>query len=418
MASQGDARAAAAEKTAALRLAALPHALLLEVLSRVPVDSRLRCREVLRAWRTALNERSLWLRLDLSPASGVARTAATEGLLRAAAERAGGQLETLDVSGCDKITSDALLEVVRANRVTLRELHMRGDALARSVAVLATLLRAAPHLHACHAVAYTFKRAEARAMLRNEPPFGALRLERLSVRGEEFAAEDAILALAADLAACTFIRELLVSGAPLDTATALDALVDAALARRLRTLRLLNCDVTDHAAPALARLLGGGALAELEIHSEVVAFLVAPAASVLFDALRACSTLTALTLRDVLFWLDLDAAAKLLGALTGHASLQTLVLSQNWNWINEADQAVAGAALGALVAANAPALTELDVSRCDLQDAGLGPLFDALPANTHLRKLDCGRNWPSYAFVRERLLPAVRANTSLVEVRL
>jgi hypothetical protein len=123
MASQGDARAAAMAKPAPLTLAALPHALLLEVLSRLPVDSRLRCAEVCRAWRAALNERGLWLRLDLSEASGVARAAAKEGLLRAAAARAAGQLETLDVSGCDKITPDALREVLRANSVTLRELR-------------------------------------------------------------------------------------------------------------------------------------------------------------------------------------------------------------------------------------------------------------------------------------------------------
>jgi hypothetical protein len=74
--------------------------------------------------------------------------------------------------------------------------------------------------------------------------------------------------------------------------------------------------------------------------------------------------------------------------------------------------------LGALLAANAPALTELDVSWCDLGDEGLRPLFDALPpANTHLRALDCGRNWTSEAFARERLLPAVRANSSLRELK-
>jgi hypothetical protein len=40
-------------------------------------------------------------------------------------------------------------------------------------------------------------------------------------------------------------------------------------------------------------------------------------------------------------------------------------------------------------------------------------LFNALPANTHLRMLDCSDNALSDAFTREQLLPAVRANTSL-----
>ncbi len=128
------------------------------------------------------------------------------------------------------------------------------------------------------------------------------------------------------------------------------------------------------------------------------------------NALRACSTLTALTLHNVSLWYA-PVAAALLGALTGHAGLRTLNLSHNWNY--ETNPAAVGPALGALVAANAPALTELDVSSCDLRVAGLHPLFDALPANTHLRMLDCSGNMLDEAFVFDALLPAVRANDSL-----
>jgi hypothetical protein len=79
-------------------------------------------------------------------------------------------------------------------------------------------------------------------------------------------------------------------------------------------------------------------------------------------------------------------------------------------------EAAAGAALGALVAANAPALTVLDVSSSNLDDAGLRPLFEALPANTHLRTLNVSYNNTSAAFARDVLLPAVRANTSLTKL--
>ncbi len=65
------------------------------------------------------------------------------------------------------------------------------------------------------------------------------------------------------------------------------------------------------------------------------------------------------------------------------------------------------------MAANAPALTELDVRSCELGDEGLRPLFDALPANTHLTSLDCRSNTLTEGFARDVLLPAVRANTSL-----
>jgi hypothetical protein len=78
-----------------------------------------------------------------------------------------------------------------------------------------------------------------------------------------------------------------------------------------------------------------------------------------------------------------------------------------------ANFAACAAALGALVAANAPALEEINLTYCYLGDAGLGPLVDALPHNTHLRTLNCQYNGISAAFARRRLLPAVRANTSL-----
>jgi hypothetical protein len=65
------------------------------------------------------------------------------------------------------------------------------------------------------------------------------------------------------------------------------------------------------------------------------------------------------------------------------------------------------------VAANAHALTELDVAHNRLGDEGLRPLFEALPLNTHLRTLDVSWNDMNAAFAHDVLLPAVRANTSL-----
>jgi hypothetical protein len=94
------------------------------------------------------------------------------------------------------------------------------------------------------------------------------------------------------------------------------------------------------------------------------------------------------------------------------------LLNISHNRVYPAGREEAGAALCALVAANAPALHELDVSFCLLGDAGLRPLFDALPANTHLRTLDCRANKLSNVFVRDSLLPAVRANSSLRELKM
>jgi hypothetical protein len=157
----------------------------------------------------------------------------------------------------------------------------------------------------------------------------------------------------------------------------------------------------------LARLLGGGTLTELSI-TQPEQLLDGPSAALLGAALRANSTLTSLSFVNVDFWGDTDAAAALLSALTGHASLRNLVLLSN-----HVEAALSGAALGALIAANAPALTALDVSFCNLGDAGLRPLLDALPGNTNLRALDVSINGTSEAFARDVLPPAVRANASL-----
>jgi hypothetical protein len=56
---------AAAAERARTTLSPLPLALVLEIFSLLPVDTRLRCREVCRAWCATLENRSLWTRLDL-----------------------------------------------------------------------------------------------------------------------------------------------------------------------------------------------------------------------------------------------------------------------------------------------------------------------------------------------------------------
>jgi hypothetical protein len=110
----------------------LPLALALVIFfALLPVDQRmLRCAEVCRAWRDALAERSLWTLLDLSKASGGLARPATDALLRAAAARAGGQLQFLDVSDCEEsITHACLLAVLVANAGALGALPTRVDGL-------------------------------------------------------------------------------------------------------------------------------------------------------------------------------------------------------------------------------------------------------------------------------------------------
>ena len=67
------------------------------ILLQLPVDARLRCREVCQAWRALLQESILWRACDLSSTSGVA--APTHTLMQAASIRAEGQMRLLDLSG-------------------------------------------------------------------------------------------------------------------------------------------------------------------------------------------------------------------------------------------------------------------------------------------------------------------------------
>jgi hypothetical protein len=410
---------AAASRTT---LSALPLALLQSVLARLPVDARARACLVCRAWNAALAERSLWARLDLSPASGVA-VAVTEAVLRAAAARAGGQLEELDLSEQMHVPYRAVSAVVTASGATLRSLgwchnpsRNAEERAALDIVRVEALLRAAPQLRVfdvdvrCHTV------AEASRLLRNEPPFVPLRMLWLTVKADEAAAPDeaAVLALAADVAGHSWLAELKLEHVPL-TAASLDQLLDAALARRLRTVELWDCQLTPASVPACVRLLSGG-LSRLVLVN-VPALLDAPAALLLGNALRASTTLTSCWLCEVDLWDDAAAAVLLLGALTSHQSLRELDVSCN-NAGTTALQAIAGAVLATLIAANAPALHTLDVSHCRLGDAGMGLLVDMLPQNNHLHTLKCAGNEITEVFMRNRLLPAVQANASLRKLKL
>jgi hypothetical protein len=391
-------------------LSPLPHTLALVILGLLPVDCRLRCAEVSRAWRAALLERGLWLRLNLSAATGgISPTyAGSNALLQAAAARAGGQLHALDVGDC-WYTHEALLPVITSNAGALRELR---DLSCRIDDHVKMFLDAAPQLVAYEAhVASDDGFSEARRMLRNEGAYGPLRLYRLCLADENYDYEDAeVLAFAAELAAHTSLQRVELVYVPFTAPGALDALVDAALTLQMSEVALYCCAIPMQAAPALTRLVTGGTrLAKLAIETHEK-LLDTPTAAALGSALRASSTLKTVHLLCDL-WTEPAAAVALLGALLGHPSVEAVHLG--YNHVDATRRAAAGAALAALVAANAPALRELIVHHCSLGDAGLGPVLDALTRNTHLRKLDVTDNQLTEAFARDRLLPAVHVNVSL-----
>ena len=388
-------------------LASLPHAVALHVLSFLPVDARARAALVCRAWRALTGERSLWTTLDLSLRGGVQRPV-SDALLRNAAARAGGQLTMLNVDDCVALTQPAVLEVLTANSGSLREVSWCGPYL-RFEAVDA-LVRAAPQLRKIKVDAGGSVAATTR-MLRNEPPFGALQLRTPLITHMEGAdAPEELDAIVAAISGHAAVKRLVLHAFPLDVAALLDFVLTPPLIDRLDGLFFVECRLSPVSVPALVRAIRGGKLPkEFGIMRGGQLLLDEPAAAQLADAIAADRSLVGLALESVGFWRDSAGAAILLRALTGHPSLCYLELTES----EPPDQAAAGAALAALVAANTPALHRLVICGTILGDAGMEPLLDALEHNTHLQELNCCDTGMSYEFARERVLLAVGANTSL-----
>jgi hypothetical protein len=377
----------------AATFASLPPALCAHVLARVPADARARAAAVHTSWHAALAHRAAWARLDLSASGGVTLRV-TDGVLRAAAARAGGALTELDVSGCTALSVDALSGVLAANAGALRTLRAGGlephsslDACL-TCAHVAALLAVAPRLTLFEAGVSITVGGESPALLRGDPPFGPpLRVRRLVL--------------------CTSLDD--------DRDIALQqALALGAALRRVQPQQ------------------------PQQQHARVVDPRVVELAAALreTDALAAFSMSTANVATQA-------SAEALLRALEGHRSVRALTLHAD---ASSLDAGVA-AALGALVAADAPALTELHLHARALEGA-LAPLLapGGLAANTHLRVLHCrsvhdddddedAMMWSSddddgtapaptgrlvtagdsltRCFVRDALLPALRANTGL-----
>jgi hypothetical protein len=397
-------------------VAALPPALTLRVFA---LDTRLRCAEVCPGWHKALADSSLWAELDFTQLTrGVA---CTEALVCAATKRARGGLQTLRLPECG-LRWATIRRIAAANAATLRELRFEQSSAPQRCECLVEVLRAAPQLRLLETDVHCLTLEEAQRVLRREPPFGALRMRRLGVNltGNEDGAV-AVLMLAADLAASTAtFTGLRLHSAPLHDQAALDAVVDAALPRSLLTVEFFHCGLSRSSAPALARLLHGSALTHFAVRDQYGGNLLdEPAAALLGAALRASTSLTSLSLQNVWLWSRPAAAVALIDAVTAHPRLRTLNLAGN-EIGDDADayaQLVAGAALSRLLLADAPALQTLRIGGCNLRNAGWGPVFDALPRNTHLRELNCDNNLMTEAVARDLLLPAVRANTSLRELR-
>ena len=110
---------------------------------------------------------------------------------------------------------------------------------------------------------------EARAMLRNEAPYGSVRLRDIHLFDPVSwtSGQAGVTVFCADLRRHVSLEGLSLACAPVHTAEAMSALVDACIALRLRSLRLINCELQRAVLPVLTRLVAAGALRELYISS-------------------------------------------------------------------------------------------------------------------------------------------------------
>lgn len=419
----------------------VPPQLVLKILMLTPVDERARCCCVCPAWRDALASPALWTRLDLSITSGVTCSFAGKGeeggALRALSARARGDplkpgpgLETLDVTG-RRFLFHALREVVADNAGSLRELRTISHDVLRVRGEFEEPFHPDDYVHdlqelssgsALQGLVLDMSSDYDRAhyILRNAPGFERWCLRRLEIYFDE-ETEGFPDDLAAELVAHRSLQQLDLRclTSPMSSEQ-LVPLLGAALTLRLSEFCCYECRPTPLVVPALVSLLSGSALTHLSLLLEdrvsTDAMLDEPGAALLADALRVNRTLKVLRLVNLRLWDNADAGVSLLAALTGHVSLCTLDFADN-RVPDAASGATIGAALGALVAADAPALEKLVLHGIGLGDTGLGPLVDALRFNTHLRTLYMRWHEISSAFAAQRLLPAVRANSSLRDLQ-
>ena len=279
-----------------------------------------------------------------------------------------------------RCTYSTLLHLVETNK-RLRVLRIVGrdspgdmyDACADTT-TLELLL--APRLEELHVDVTCDTAAQALMVLRNARPFGPLRVRRLCLCCEL----DPRVASALEAhASCTQLYIFL--DAPCQKQ--LLRLCSAPLARQLRVLHLCNRfnqyqGLGNENIRFLTHLLATGALEELVltgVRNDTVECM--KDWDVLCKALKRCATLRRLTCT---YWLPTAYVTTLLTEMRGHPRLECLRLQQ-------IDLEHTGATLDALLAADAPALRELHLQDCRVDEDTMRPLMHGLARNTHVRTL-------------------------------
>ena len=454
----------------------LPLPLLRALLAGLPVDVRLRCREVCPGWRDVLRPAALWADVDISNRSGVAALP-TEAFMHALSRASGHRMAALHAHGgallsrtlrrvvssnartlrrVDITTGKPALQQMRAQRAAVQRALAVGDFASVLAAASATMMtrdlpelrcvaRAGPALEALHVDVRAGAR-HATLLLRNQ--YGPLRARTLNAQAGfvdhgvllDDPRASRVAHIAEALPMHPSLRRLELTSAQLapdnraaDAQAAADdphvvafgMLCDALAALpAVDELVLSMCTFCAASQAHLARLLGAGTLRYMTLcggsgygapagaDGEEAQ---APPLARPEPALAAGlrgSSLARLTLTHVRLF-DNAASAGMLRALAGHATLRTLDVHDN-----EARGAraclAAGAALAAVLAADG--LEELNCDSCKLGGEAMAPLFAALGAATRLRMLSVACNGLGERDVTLGLAPAL-SSCALEELR-
>lgn len=169
------ARVAVRPELARYTLAPLPRDVVAKIFLALPVDARLRCIEMCRAWRAFLADASLWEHLNLSIGFF------SQNLLFAALLKAGAQLMTLDLTQRHVEDDERFENILRAAR-NLQKLRMASSSLCKVIESVRARLRAHPRLQVFETgVSAVRDLLEARRMLNCDSPYKPLRIRMLSV---------------------------------------------------------------------------------------------------------------------------------------------------------------------------------------------------------------------------------------------
>jgi len=266
------------------------------LLMRLPLDARLRAREVSRGWRALLSEPRFWTVLDFSPGSGVVARL-TRALLFAAGERGRGHLHTLDLNCSWGPGPEDLVQFMAAHGQSLRSVTA-PELLMFSANNVTQLCRSAP---LCTLRCWVHcSAAEAVPLLQCEAPCALLHIFKLWVH--TFNDEQAVLDFAAALPSHRGkIKALSVCDAPLGNVAASDSLMRGIAETRMSNVTFYYCLLAPASLPALTRLLQAGCLDGLDIRNYAALFEAGPYLTAFCHTLRS-STLQALDLGYCELW--------------------------------------------------------------------------------------------------------------------